>query len=118
MIGLTEAQEQKMLFAWAGWMTSRWPELELMHHVANEGKRSLVGNVELNRQGRKKGVPDICLPVARKKANGLYIELKRQGGRLTPEQKEWLERLREQGYHAAVAYGWEQAREIIEEYLG
>ena len=66
----------------------------------------------------KARVPDICLPVARGGSHGLYIELKRaKGGRVTPEQIEWLENLKNQGYEVAVCNGWETAAKVIENYL-
>lgn len=70
-------------------------------------------------EGMKKGVPDLCLPVARGGCHGLYIELKRtKGGKVTPEQLEWVDALTRQGYMAAVCRGWEEASDIITEYLG
>ena len=66
----------------------------------------------------KSGVPDICLPVARGGYHGLFIELKRQHGNTTTKNLDtWLADLREQGYATAVAYGWEQAAQIITDYM-
>mgnify|MGYP000021423514 FL=1 len=49
--------------------------------------------------------------------NGLYIEMKFEKGRTTKAQEEFMALLREQGYKTAVAYGAEQAREVIRHYL-
>ena len=63
-------------------------------------------------------MPDLCLPVARQGCHGLYIELKAiRGGRLSPEQVEWLDALTRQGYMAACCKGWEEAAEMIVGYL-
>ena len=114
----TEAQEQTALFQWAAYMKNYYPELELMHHVANGGSRNIVEAHNLRLQGVKPGIPDICLPCARKGRHGLYIELKRQkNGRVSIEQKKMLVTLREQGYEAVVCYGWEDAKKVILEYL-
>ena len=49
---------------------------------------------------------------------GLFIELKRQHGNTTTKNQDtWLADLREQGYAAAVAYGWEHAAKIITDYM-
>ena len=113
-----ESVEQKRLFEWAGYERGRHPELELMFHIPNEGKRSARTGARMKGEGMKSGVPDICLPVARGGCHGLYIELKRQkGGRVTEEQTKWLEDLSRQGYAVAVCRGWERASEIILEYL-
>ena len=65
----------------------------------------------------KKGVPDLCLPVPRKNYHGLYIEMKYGNGRTSKEQREWINKLNEQGYKAVVCNGFEKAKETIEKYL-
>lgn len=115
----TEEQEQIALFNWAEWMSNtKWPELAMMYHVPNGGYRNKAEAGRFRAQGVKSGVPDIVLPVARGGWHGLYIELKRTvGGRVSEEQREWLDRLTEQGYYAAVCRGWEEAKDAIEGYL-
>lgn len=114
----TESNEQQTLFEWARRMEGRWPELRLMYHIPNEGKRSYVTGARLRAEGLKSGVPDICLPVARGGRHGLYIELKRRkGARITEEQLEWVERLAAEGYVAAVCMGCDEAISLITRYL-
>ena len=110
---MTERDEQIALFDWASYR----PDLRLMYHITNEGRRTVQHTVSLLRQGMKPGVPDICLPVARGKYHGLYIELKAKGGRLSPEQREWQRALLEEGYCSAVCYGFEQAKQTIDWYM-
>jgi hypothetical protein len=100
-------------------MRTYWyPELNLMFHIPNGGKRRKAEAGRFRAEGVKSGVPDICLPVARGGYHGLFIELKRQhGNKATKNQNTWLADLREQGYAAAVAYGWEQAAKIITDYM-
>lgn len=114
----TEEQEQIALFEWAKWQEGAHPELRWMYHVPNEGKRSRIQGANLKKQGLKPGVPDVCLPVARGGYNSLYIEMKRQqGGRLTEDQKEWIEGLTAQGNKAVRCDGWQEAAETILAYL-
>ena len=73
---------------------------------------------ECRAQGVKSGVPDLCLPVARGGNHGLYIELKRQrGGRISEEQVRWINGLLKQGYAAAICKGWQEAADVIIDYL-
>lgn len=114
----TEAAEQTALFRWAAYSVGRYPELGLMHHIPNGGSRDTREAHNLRQQGVKSGVPDICLPVARHGYHGMYIELKRtKGGRVSDEQRAWLDALQRQGYWAVVCYGYEDARMAIEAYL-
>ncbi len=71
----------------------------------------------LKREGVKAGVPDLCLPVARRIWHSLYIELKAGDGRLSEKQKDWVEALSQQGNLVAVAYSFEEAKGILVDYL-
>ncbi len=114
----TEEQEQAVIFQWAELMVNRHPELRLLYHTPNGGYRSKPEAVRFKRIGVKAGVPDLCLPVARKGYHGLYIELKRQkGGRLREDQKQWLDDLFEQGYLAVRCDGADEAIGMLERYL-
>lgn len=114
----SESEEQQMLFRWAGTMEYRYPELQLLHHVPNEGKRSKASGGRLRSEGLKRGVPDLFLPVARGGYHGLFMELKRRkGGKVSDDQKRWIAALQEQGYRAIVCYGWEEAAREMKRYL-
>lgn len=113
----SESTEQMTLIDWCNINTCAYPELELIYHVPNEGKRTDYQGKKLKREGLKKGVPDLCLPVPRSGFHGLYIEMKYGTGRLTKEQKEWIEKLNKQGYKATVCYGFEEARDTILKYI-
>lgn len=114
----TEAQEQMTLFSWAAMQSGKYPELNLLYHVPNGGSRHKAEAGRLRAEGVKAGVPDLCLPVARGQYHGLYIELKRQrGGRISEEQVRWINGLLKQGYAAAVCKGWQEAANVITDYL-
>jgi len=114
---VTEAQEQKFLFQWAGLARQKFPELELLFHVPNGGKRDKLEAISLKREGVKAGVPDLVLPVARGEYFGLYIELKVGKNKPKEHQLKWIDQLKEQGYFVAVCYGWIEASEVIKNYL-
>lgn len=113
-----EAEEQKALFLWADMSMGKWPCLRLMHHIPNGGYRKPSEASHLALEGVKSGVPDICLPVPASGLHGLYIEMKRvHGGTVSPQQKEWIHALREQGYAAEVCHGFDKAKDVIIRYL-
>lgn len=99
----SETTEQIALFNWAKRTESILPELALLYHVPNEGKRTNGGI--LKAAGLKSGVPDICLPVANNGFHGLYIELKFGKNKPTKAQEEYMAMLKTQGYKTAVCYG-------------
>lgn len=113
-----EAAEQTALFRWAAYSTGRYPELATLFHIPNGGSRDYREAHNLRLQGVKRGVPDIFLPAARKGFHGLFIELKRtKGGKVSEDQRAWLDALTRQGYRAVVCYGFEEAQHEIESYL-
>ena len=112
-----EENEQSTLFKWAAFAEGKYPELRLMYHIPNEGKRSSVTGARLKQAGLKSGVPDVCLPTAHGGYIGLYIEMKVKPNKPTENQKLWLRALREAGHFTAVCFDWEEAKNLIEEYL-
>lgn len=114
----SESVEQQSLFHWVALQTGTHPELALLYHIPNGGARSRATAGRLKAEGVRAGVPDLCLPVPRGPYHGLYVELKRRdGGRVSPAQRDWMQRLRAQGYETAVCHGWEEAAETIIAYL-
>ena len=115
----SEEVEQTCLFRWAWELENQVEELKLLHAIPNGGKRSKPEAARMKAAGVKPGVPDMCLPVARDGCHGLYIELKRRdGGRVSRDQVQWMEALQRQGYCCALARGWDMAAEVICDYLG
>ena len=114
---IDETADQRALIDWCEAMKGKYPELDLIYHVPNEGKRSKIAGAILKALGLKRGVPDLCLPVARGKWHSLYIEMKADGGKPTVEQNQWLCKLRAQGHRCIVAWSFEYARDFIEWYL-
>ncbi len=114
----SESEEQQALFEWVEAHIYRYPELEAFYHIPNEGKRSKAEGAKLKREGLKEGVSDNCLPVKKGEYGSLYIELKkRQGGKVSDAQSDWIDLMKEVGNAAFVCEGWEQAAKVIEDYL-
>ena len=134
----TEAQECEVFHQWLN--MQGLPH----HHCANESqsgrKDAIIRNARNKRMGQSKGFPDylVIIPDEYKEqysvvdeppvgvdcglvcfSNRLVaIEMKRKkGGRLSPEQKQWLEWLESAGIEVFVAKGADEAIRWIEERL-
>lgn len=114
----TEHAEQCALMDWAQMAYGKFPELRWLHAIPNGGWRHPSTAAKLKAEGAKAGVCDLFLPVARGGHHGLYIEMKRaKGGRLSDEQKDFIEFVQGQGYRAEVCKGWVPAKDVLLEYL-
>ena len=94
-----------------------------LHSIPNSGhgKKGTAGAVRgarMKAEGLKPGVADVFLPLPCGGYHGLYLELKKAGGRLQPEQREFADYVREQGYSWFVATGYWDAIHTILCYLG
>jgi len=126
-----EDQHQTALFSWAKLINIRLENgsviklIDALYAIPNGGKRGLREAVRLKAQGVKAGVSDAHLPISSNKYHGLWIELKKpkvKGQKSPPKvsdsQKIWLETMKNLGHKVLVAYGFDEAREAIKEYLG
>lgn len=113
----TEEQEQTVVMHWAAMAAGRWPELRLLFHIPNGGKRSKTEAVRFRAAGVRSGVPDLFLPCARGGYHGMWIEMKAVDGRVSADQARWRKDLLEQGYMSVVCYGADAAIEAIEKYM-
>ena len=111
-----EHQEQVTLLEW---FDLQYPALrKRMAAVPNAGKMNATIGKRMNREGRRKGYPDLQLLVPHNGYHGLIIEMKRQdGGEVSPEQMDWLEWLAQMGYKVAVCAGFEAAKQVVSDYL-
>lgn len=112
-----EDTEQMRVMGWAASSTCRFPELKLLFHVPNGGKRNKAEAARFKAMGVKSGVPDLCLPVPRAGYAGLYIEMKYGKNRPTEKQEEWIQALRKQNYKVDVCYSAKEAIDTLEDYL-
>lgn len=113
----TEAGEQMALFCWAALMQGRYPMLKWMFAVKNEERSgSVIAGAKAKAMGVKAGVADIFLPFPCGHNAGLFIEMKKKGGKQSPKQIEFQKELHT-AYKYVLCYGWKEAVNEIEKYL-
>jgi hypothetical protein len=96
-----------------------YPDLLYLHPV-NEGNIPVNYRDKLLKKGLLPGASDIIILKPNKHFSYLVIELKRQcvsKSKISQNQKEFLESVKNQGGFACVAYGASAAVFIVEEYL-
>ena len=108
-----ESWHQKQLIQWCRQFS--WGQF--LFHIANESTGGIEWVVRNRMMGCRKGVPDLMLPIPSKGYHGLFLEMKNSKGKLSREQKAWIEALNTFGYKAVVCNGFEEAREILKNYM-
>lgn len=85
--------------------------------IPNGGFRHITTAKKLQREGVKSGVPDLFIPIIQGKIGGMFLEMKRKGGKLSDGQRFWLNQLEEEGYRVKVAFSVDEAIKAIEDYV-
>lgn len=111
----TERQEHLLLMKWFRDHPLLSP---LVIHIANEYDGGGLKGMMRKALGVRAGVSDFFVPFPCSDKHGLWIELKRKkGSKVTPEQLDWLAKMRNLGYAGHIAYGCVHAIKLIEDYL-
>ena len=132
---MTELELQAQV---ADYLRLQYPNV-LFHSDYGSGIKLTPGQAVKQKrlQGGRRAWPDMFIASATPKMGykgcfilfGLFIELKRDGTRLKKKSGKWanehikeqaeiLHELREEGYAAEFAVGFDEAKKIIDEYLG
>lgn len=79
--------------------------------VPNGGKRSQWAAMQAKREGLATGFPDVlCIWHG---GGVCFIEFKTAVGKLSTAQEEWLQRLRERGFHCGVARSADEGLDLL-----
>ena len=114
-------QEDHLQIQLAQWLSHQYPNL-LWIHVPNEGRRSPFEQYLFSLLGTAKGASDMIFFEPRGKYHGLMIELKviyANGKKNYPSeaQKQFIKNCQLRGYYATVVWTFDQAVDIIVEYI-
>lgn len=105
----TEHEEQREVVRWfrQKYLTTR------IFAIPNGGYRSRATAARLKAEGVARGVPDLFVP-----SHNLWIEMKRvKGGRLSPDQRDWIKYLEMLGNTCLVCFGADDAKAQIDAFF-
>lgn len=125
---ISEKDEQKLF---KKYMDIQWPEVLWNFDMGGAMLGSYAYAMEMHRQGNRKGWPDIFVAEAKGEYHGLFIELKKTGTKLYTKKGEpikgskdriatqlaVLSHLEKKGYKAIMAFGFDEARKVLEDYM-
>lgn len=90
---------------------------QVFHAIPNGGRRTQREAAKLKLTGVLAGVADTFLPLRSGEFSGLYIELKKAGGSIKAEQKNFLNAVAAEGYLAVVVNDLETFQAVFTAYL-
>lgn len=79
-------------------------------------KRAILGK-RMKDMGYLKGVPDLFIPHGNRFYFGLFVEMKTQKGRLSPEQKDVIGKLEKENYKCAVCRSLDDFMRTVNDYF-
>lgn len=109
----SESSEQTVLVAR---VRNFHPDLVFMS-IPNGGKREIRVAAQMKREGVLAGAPDLFLAEPRQDKHGLFIEMKKIGGKTSSNQNEVIDKLRAKGYEAFVCEGADEAYGMLLTYV-
>ena len=87
--------------------------------IPNSGKRSVWGGQRERAMGLLAGVPDLFLAQPYGGYSGCFVEMKRvKGGIISESQQDCIRQLNILGYMAFVAHGFDEAMQLVSNYMG
>jgi hypothetical protein len=108
--------EHQIQVAVVQWFRLCYPRL-IMFAIPNGGMRNIGTAIKLKNEGVIAGISDLFLMSPNKTHHGMFIELKSAKGKLSEQQKYFLEQAKAKGYAACVCYSFEEAQAAINNYL-
>jgi len=119
---MTEHQIQSEYFKILAWNESKFPDLRFVFACPNGGKRHIGVAVKMKREGVKRGVPDIFIPIPKMDnllciISGKWLETKTDIGKQSKEQKEYQKFLLDKGYNYALCRSVDELLDETENYL-
>jgi len=124
---MSEAELQKQV---AIYIRMQYPDV-IFHSDFGSGVKLTPWQARMQKMqnGGRRAWPDMMIAEPMGNYHGLFIELKREGARLKKQNGEWasshiaeqnimLNELSNKGYKAEFAIGFEQALDLIDDYLG
>ena len=124
---MNEAELQKQV---AIYIRMQYPDV-IFHSDFGSGVKLSPWQARMQKiqNGGRRAWPDMMIAEPMGNYHGLFIELKREGARLKKQNGEWasshiaeqnimLNELSNKGYKAEFAIGFEQALDLIDDYLG
>lgn len=114
---LSESDLQHQVIQWFAHTYAEIYRTGALIAIPNGGKRGRGAQAQIRKEGVWRGASDLVLFVPKGIYHGAVLEMKAEGGKISSEQFEWLEHRRQSGYHAGIAWTYDEGTRFFDEYL-
>lgn len=114
---IAETDLQAQVIEWFAWKYPDIYKTGALIAIPNAGKRGRKAASQMKKEGLWKGASDLVLFWPSNGKHGAVLEMKTDGGKLRPEQMEWLAQRKASGYESGVAWNYAEATSFFENYL-
>lgn len=110
--------EHKLQSACVRWYRLQYPKMRHnLFSVPNGGKRDAATAAKLKDEGALAGVADLILLKSNRFYGALLIEMKTPEGRQSESQKDWQQKITNDGYKYVVVRSFEDFQREVRQYL-
>lgn len=110
-----EHLEQVLLIQW---FRAQYPlYANCLWAIPNGGIRHIKTAIRLKREGALSGVSDLFLMIPKGNFHGAFIEMKAKKGKIQENQLKFIKLAKTMGYEGVICYGFQEAKEFIQNYL-
>ena len=110
--------EHKLQAACVRWYRLQYPKMKHnLFAVPNGSKRDVIIGAKLKEEGVLAGVADLILLKSNRFYGALLIEMKTPEGRQSDTQKEWQQKITNDGYKYVVVRSFEDFQREVRQYL-
>lgn len=110
--------EHKLQSACVRWYRLQYPKMKHnLFSVPNGGKRDAATAAKLKDEGALAGVADLILLKPNRFYGALLIEMKTPEGRQSESQKDWQQKITNDGYKYVVVRSFEDFQREVRQYL-
>lgn len=110
--------EHKLQSACVRWYRLQYPKMRHnLFSVPNGGKRDAVTAAKMKEEGALAGVADLILLKSNRFYGALLIEMKTKTGNQSESQKEWEQKIVNDGYKYVVVRSLDEFQREVKQYL-
>ena len=110
--------EHKLQSACVRWFRLQYPKMKHnLFSVPNGGKRDAATGAKLKEEGALAGVADLIFLKSNRFYGALLIEMKIDEGKQSQHQKEWQQKITNDGYKYVIVRSLDEFQKEINQYL-